>query len=77
MLSHEFRNGDQGVRYAASSCAGDDRLYKGILETCSKIGGSVRGAYGENTEASGNMFQISNQVTLGQTEEEIVQVLAV
>ena len=45
---------------------------KGILETCSKIGVAVRGAYGENSEASGNFFQISNQVTLGQTEEEIV-----
>jgi len=32
----------------------------------------VRGAYGENSEASGNMFQVSNQVTLGQTEEEII-----
>jgi len=43
---------------------------KNILETCSKIGVVVRGAYGENSEASGNMFQVSNQVTLGQTEEE-------
>jgi len=46
---------------------------KSILETCSKIGVAVRGAYGENSEASGNMFQISNQVTLGQTEEEIIK----
>jgi protein arginine kinase len=45
---------------------------KGILEACSKIGVAVRGLYGENTEALGNMFQVSNQVTLGQTEEEIV-----
>jgi len=45
---------------------------KGILETCSKIGVAVRGAYGENSEASGNLYQISNQVTLGQTEEEII-----
>src|SRR5690606_8871482 len=45
---------------------------KNILETCSKIGVVVRGAYGENSEASGNMFQVSNQVTLGQTEEEII-----
>ena len=45
---------------------------KSILETCSKIGVAVRGAYGENSEASGNMFQISNQVTLGQTEDEII-----
>ena len=45
---------------------------KGILETCGKIGVAVRGAYGENSEAAGDMFQISNQVTLGQTEEEII-----
>ena len=45
---------------------------KGILETCSKLGVAVRGNYGENSEASGNMFQISNQITLGQTEEEII-----
>ncbi len=43
-----------------------------ILEACGKLGIAVRGLYGENSEASGNMFQISNQVTLGQTEEEIV-----
>jgi protein arginine kinase len=45
---------------------------KGILETCSKLGVAVRGMYGENSEAAGNMLQISNQVTLGQTEEEII-----
>ena len=43
-----------------------------ILEACSKMGMAIRGLYGENSEASGNMFQISNQVTLGQSEEEIV-----
>ena len=45
---------------------------KGILETCSKLGVAVRGTYGENSDASVNMFQISNQITLGQTEEEII-----
>ncbi|MDP4182073.1 MAG: protein arginine kinase [Bacillota bacterium] len=45
---------------------------KGILEACSKVGVTVRGLYGENTEALGNMFQVSNQVTLGQSEEEII-----
>jgi len=44
----------------------------GILDACSKIGIAVRGLYGENTEASGNMYQISNQVTLGPNEEEIM-----
>ena len=28
--------------------------------------------YGENTEASGNMFQLSNQITLGKSEEDIL-----
>ncbi len=45
---------------------------KNLLEACRKLGVAVRGLYGENSEASGNMFQISNQVTLGQSEEEIV-----
>lgn len=46
---------------------------RSILEACGKIGIAVRGLYGENTEAAGNMFQISNQTTLGQSEEEIVK----
>ncbi len=33
---------------------------------------AVRGMFGEGTEASGDFFQISNQVTLGRTEEEII-----
>jgi len=45
---------------------------RSVLEACSKLSIAVRGMYGENTEASGNMFQISNQVTLGQTEQEII-----
>lgn len=33
----------------------------------------VRGLYGEGSQALGNLFQISNQVSLGQSEEEIVR----
>jgi len=44
----------------------------GVLATISKLGFAVRGLYGEGTEATGNLFQISNQVTLGQTEEDII-----
>ena len=33
---------------------------------------AVRGLYGEGTDALGDFFQLSNQVTLGQTEEEIL-----
>ena len=37
---------------------------------------TVRGFYGEGTNASGNLFQISNQSTMGVSEEEIVEKLA-
>jgi len=33
----------------------------------------VRGLYGEGTEALGNVFQVSNQMTLGESETEIVE----
>ena len=38
-----------------------------------RIGLAVRGLYGEGTEALGNLFQISNQMTLGESEEEILE----
>jgi len=44
------------------------RLYSDIV----KLGFMVRGIYGEGTEALGNIFQFSNQVTLGRSEPEIV-----
>lgn len=37
-----------------------------------KIGLTMRGMYGEGSEAEGAMYQISNRVTLGLTEEEII-----
>jgi len=43
-----------------------------VLQAISKLGVTARGMYGEGTEASGNFFQISNQVTLGHSEEDIV-----
>lgn len=42
-----------------------------ILAAVYQVGLAVRGFYGEGTEMSGSLFQISNQVTLGQTEVEI------
>ena len=44
-----------------------------ILAAVPQVGLVVRGFYGEGTEASGNLVQISNQVTLGPSEEEIIQ----
>ncbi len=42
-----------------------------ILQNIGQLGMTVRGLYGEGTEAAGNFFQMSNQITMGQTEEEI------
>jgi len=43
-----------------------------MLQALTKLGIAVRGLYGEGTEALGNFFQISNQVTLGRPEEDII-----
>jgi protein arginine kinase len=47
-----------------------------VFSTMSQIGLTVRGMYGEGTEALGNLFQISNQVTLGLSEEDIISHLS-
>lgn len=44
-----------------------------ILQAVTHIGLTIRGLYGEGTEIVGNIFQISNQITLGRAEEEIVE----
>lgn len=43
-----------------------------VINGISKIGLAVRGMWGEGTESAGNMFQISNQITLGRREDEII-----
>jgi len=43
------------------------------INAVNKIGLAVRGLYGEGTEAMGNLFQVSNQTTLGETESEIIE----
>ncbi len=44
-----------------------------ILHAISQVGLAIRGLYGEGTEALGDFFQISNQITLGRSEEEITE----
>ena len=44
-----------------------------ILESINSFGMNIRGVYGENSEISGDMYQISNKKTLGLTEKEIVK----
>jgi protein arginine kinase len=44
-----------------------------IIQSVNKLGLAVRGLYGEGTEALGNVFQVSNQMTLGESESSIVE----
>ncbi len=50
---------------------------KKVLDAIYNFGINIRGVYGENTESTGDMYQISNKQTLGVTEQEIVQNLNV
>lgn len=45
----------------------------GLLSQAAKSGMTVRGLYGEGSDAQGNFYQISNQVTLGASEEELIE----
>ena len=44
-----------------------------VLAAISKLSFTTRGLYGEGTQATGNFFQISNQVSLGHSEYEIIE----
>jgi protein arginine kinase len=44
------------------------KVLKGIMQ----VGLNVRGLYGEHSEVMGNLFQVSNQTTLGQSERESI-----
>jgi protein arginine kinase len=48
-----------------------DQINK-IINSVNKIGLAVRGLHGEGSEAMGNLFQVSNQTTLGEAEVEII-----
>lgn len=47
-----------------------------VLGALTHIGLAVRGLYGEGSQAFGHIFQISNQITLGKSEEDILAHLA-
>lgn len=42
-----------------------------MIPAINQFGFVVRGIYGEGSEALGNIFQVSNQITLGKSEEDI------
>ncbi|MEM6911266.1 MAG: protein arginine kinase [Verrucomicrobiota bacterium] len=47
-----------------------------VINAANKLRLAVRGLYGEGTEAQGNLFQVSNQSTLGESEEQILERLS-
>ena len=47
-----------------------------VFKSLQKINLAVRGLYGEGSQAMGDFYQISNQVTLGMTEEELTKKVA-
>lgn len=46
-----------------------------VSQLAAKIGLTIRGIYGEGSEAQGHLYQLSNQVTLGRTEKEIADMV--
>ncbi len=48
-----------------------NRIVRGIVQ----LGFSVRGLYGEGSDTVGNIFQVSNQVTMGISEEDTLEQL--
>lgn len=52
------------------------RQIEKVFKSLQKINLAVRGLYGEGSQAMGDFYQISNQVTLGMTEEELTKKVA-
>ncbi|MEZ0230267.1 MAG: protein arginine kinase [Planctomycetota bacterium] len=47
-----------------------------VFHAVTKINLAVRGFYGEGTQASGDFYQISNQITLGKSEEDVLKIMS-
>ena len=48
----------------------------GVVRGVAQLGFAVRGIYGEGSESAGNLYQISNQLTLGRTESTLLEGLS-
>ncbi len=53
-------------------CKAGDAVFSAI----GKLGATVRGMYGEGTKSAGYIFQVSNQITLGKDEQEIISAIS-
>ncbi len=54
--------------------AGFNKRISRIIQVIQKLGLVVRGIYGEGSEALGNIFQVSNQMTLGNPKKILLQI---
>ena len=52
------------------------RQIEKVFQAIARMRLAVRGLYGEGTQATGDFYQISNQVTLGKSEKEILETLS-
>lgn len=50
-------------------------MLQSVITEFPSLGLTIRGAYGEFSEITGDLFQISNEVTLGRSEEDIAHLL--
>lgn len=50
----------------------ESRTVQRIAANLSKLGFVIRGTYGEGSELSGSLYQLSNQITLGISEESAI-----
>ena len=46
-----------------------------VMQAVAKLGLTIRGLYGDGSEARGHLYQLSNQATLGRSEEDVVRSL--
>lgn len=47
-------------------------MMREVINSATRLGLTVRGAYGEGSEAEGYTYQVSNEVTLGVSEETVI-----
>ncbi|PTH58423.1 protein arginine kinase [Staphylococcus agnetis] len=46
-----------------------------IAQSINRFGFTIRGIYGEGSQVYGHVYQVSNQLTLGKSEQEIIEAL--
>ena len=51
------------------------KKFQGIVADMGRLGTSIQGLFGEGSENAGNMYELSNQRTLGLSEREIIELV--